>query len=77
MEYIKLINKEMITRKSIHYKLLRSIYQYLTQLCFNNLEAKQLMIQYVPYVLPHLSKKVGAALFIYVICYNNKTLISN
>jgi hypothetical protein len=35
------------------------------------------MIQYVHYVLPHLRNKVGASFFIYVVCYNNKTLISN
>ena len=35
------------------------------------------MIQYVPYVLKYLRKRVGAAYFIYVVCYNNKTLISN
>lgn len=35
------------------------------------------MIQYIPNILPHLSQKVGAASFIYVISNNNKTLISN
>lgn len=35
------------------------------------------MISYVPYILPHLSKKVGASYFMYVVCYNNKILISD
>lgn len=49
----------------------------MTLVCFNNLEAKQLMIEYIPDVLPHLKRKVGAANFIYVVASNNKTLISN
>lgn len=35
------------------------------------------MIEYIPDVLPHLKRKVGAANFIYVVASNNKTLISN
>jgi hypothetical protein len=35
------------------------------------------MIEYIPYVLAHLNKRVGAASFIYVVCVNNKTLINN
>lgn len=35
------------------------------------------MIEYVPDVLPHLANKVGASYFLYIVCYNNKILISN
>jgi hypothetical protein len=48
-----------------HKRLLLSIYQYLTLLCFNNLEAKQILMPYIGYILPHLKEKVGAASFLY------------
>lgn len=52
-EYIKIMDgSENIERN--HRKLLLSIYQYLTLLCFNNLEAKQILMHYIPYILPHL-----------------------
>lgn len=60
-----------------HRKLLLSIYQYLTLLCFNNLEAKQILMPYIPYILPHLKEKVGAASFLYEVTRNNKLLVSN
>ena len=34
-------------------------------------------MQYIPDVLPHLGKKVGAANFLYHVTLNNKNLISN
>ena len=46
-------------------------------LCFNNLEAKQILMEYIPYILPHLSKRVGAAAFLYEVTRNNKLLVSN
>ena len=61
----------------IHKKLLRSIYQYLTLLCFNNLEAKQCLMQYIPDILPHLRKNVWADSFIYEVCKNNQILIND
>lgn len=64
IQYIKIIgNRNHL--KDNHRKLLMSIYQYLTLLCFNNLEAKQILMQYIPDILPHLKNKVGAANFLY------------
>ena len=34
-------------------------------------------MEYVPYILPHLKRRVGAANFLYQVCLNNKMLISN
>ncbi len=34
-------------------------------------------MHYIPDVLPHLSKKVGAANFIYEVSINNKLLVNN
>ena len=62
---------------NIHRKLLLSVYQYLTMLCFNNLEAKQILMEYIPFILPHLRKRVGAAAFLYEVTRNNKLLVSN
>ena len=59
-----------------HKKLLFSIFQYLTLLCFNYLEAKQILMEFIPDVLPFLKMKVGAANFICEICKNNKLLVS-
>lgn len=75
IKYIKIKGDKPL--KDNHRKLLLSIYQYLTLLCFNNLEAKQILMHYIPYVLPHLEKKVGAANFLYEVCRNNKILVSN
>lgn len=61
----------------IHRRLICSIFQYLTLLCFNFLEAKQILMEYISDLLPYLSKKVGAASFICEICKNNKILVSN
>ena len=75
LKYIKIVGSNDFG--DIHFKLLRSIYQYLTLLCFNNLESKQIMINYIPDILPHLKKKVGASVFLYTVCWDNKLLISN
>lgn len=75
MSYIKLIGNNPITE--IHRKILFAIYQYLALLCFNNLEAKQKLMGYVPLILPHLKRRVGAANFLYHVTLNNKMLISN
>jgi hypothetical protein len=34
-------------------------------------------MQYIPDILPHLSKKVGASNFLYEVCINNKLLVNN
>ena len=60
-----------------HRRLLKSIYNYLTLLCFNNLPAKHTLMHFIPYILPHLKKKVGADSFIYEITRNNKILVNN
>lgn len=60
-----------------HRRVLFGIYNYLTLLCFNNLEAKQVLMKYIPDILPHLSLKVGADNFLYEVCVNNKLLVNN
>lgn len=75
INYIKLIGDSQIGE--IHRRLLFSIYQYLTLLCFNNMKAKHILMRYIPDVLKHLNKKVGAASFIYEVCINNKLLVNN
>lgn len=80
--YIPLIKylQIMSTEENIpqnHRQLLCSIFQYLTLLCFSNLEAKQTLMEYIPGILPFLKKKVGAAAFICEICKNNKLLVNN
>ncbi len=75
INYIKLIGDSMITE--IHRRLLFSIYQYLTLLCFNNMKAKHILMKYIPDVVKHLNKKVGAASFLYEVCINNKLLVNN
>ena len=62
---------------SMHRKILYAVYQYLTLLCFNNLDGKQKLMDYVLDALPHLSKKVGAANFVYQVTLNNRNLIAN
>jgi hypothetical protein len=77
-EYIKLTtDKPEVIGNEYHYRLLRSIYNYLTLLVFNNLENKQHLMQYIPLVLPHLKCRVGTPHFIYNICYNNKILVND
>lgn len=77
-EYIKLTTaKPEVIEHESHYRLLRSIYNYLTLLVFNNLENKQHLMQYIPLVLPHLRCRVGTPHFIYNICSNNKILVND
>jgi hypothetical protein len=57
--------------------VLFGIYNYLALLCFNNLEAKQILMHYIPDFLPHLSLKVGASNLLYEVCVNNKLLVNN
>ena len=73
--YIKLIGDKPLNQ--IHRRILFAIYQYLALLCFNNLDGKQKLMEYVLDILPHLSKKVGAANFLYQVTLNNKNLIAN
>lgn len=75
MTYIQLVGDNPLSE--IHRKILFAIYQYLALLCFNNLESKQKLMEYVPFILPHLKRRVGAANFLYHVCLNNKMLISN
>ena len=73
--YIKLVGDEEVSE--IHRNILFAIYQYLALLCFNSLESKQKLMEYVPFILPHLKRRVGASNFLYQVCLNNKMLISN
>jgi len=73
--YIKLIGDNPVN--DVHRKILFAIYQYLALLCFNNLESKQKLMEYVPLILPHLKRRVGAANFLYYVSLDNKLLISN
>ena len=75
INYIKLVGDHNLTE--IHRRVLFSIYQYLTLLCFNNMKAKHILIKYIPDFLKHLNKKVGASSFLYEICNNNKLLVNN
>ena len=75
INYIKLVGDSDITE--IHRKLLFSIYQYLTLLCFNNMKAKHILMKYIPDILKHLTKRVGASSFLYEVCINNKLLVNN
>lgn len=34
-------------------------------------------MNYIPYILPHLNKRVGAASFLYEVCINNKLLVNS
>jgi hypothetical protein len=73
--YIERITEEPRTNEQRW--LLFAIYNYLTLLVFNNLENKQHLMPYIRLVLPHLKYRVGAAQFIYNICYNNKILVNS
>lgn len=76
IKYLQIMKNEDILPEN-HRQLLCSIFQYLTLLCFSNLEAKQTLMEYIPDILPFLKKKVGAAAFICEICKNNKLLVNN
>lgn len=41
------------------------------------MKAKHLFMQYIPNLLPLLSKRVGAASFLFEVCVNNKILVNN
>lgn len=73
--YIKLVGDCPLNK--IHRRILFSIYHYLALLCFNNLEGKQKLMEYIVDALPHLKKSVGAANFLYHVTLNNKNLIAN
>jgi len=75
INYIQLVGDNIPTEP--HRRLLFSIYQYLTLLCFNNMKAKHILMRYIPDILKHLNKKVGAASFLYEVCINNKLLVNN
>lgn len=71
---------EMIKQKPSqpdHYRLVRSIYMYLTLLAYNNLENKQKLMEYIPIALNHLTYKVGAPNFISEVCFNNNLLVND
>jgi hypothetical protein len=34
-------------------------------------------MNYIPYIMPHLNKRVGAASFLYEVCINNKILVNS
>lgn len=36
-----------------------------------------MFMKYIPNILPHLNKRVGAASFLYEVCINNKILVNN
>ena len=76
IEYIKNIGCPARLPEN-HRRLLKFIYNYLTLLCFNNLPAKHTLMHFIPYILPHLKKNVGADSFIYEITRNNKILVNN
>lgn len=73
--YIRLVGDRPLNK--IHRRILFSIYHYMALLCFNNLEGKQKLMEYIVDVLPHLKKRVGAANFLYHVTLNNKNLIAN
>lgn len=41
------------------------------------MKAKHILMKYIPDILKHLNKKVGAASFLYEVCINNKLLVNN
>lgn len=73
--YIKMIGDRPLNQ--VHRRILFSIYHYLALLCFNNLQGKQKLMEYIVDIIPHLKSKVGAANFLYQVTLNNKNLISN
>ena len=75
MIYIRLVGDRPLPE--VHRRILFAIYHYLALLCFNNLDAKQKLMQFVPFILPHLKHRVGAANFLYQVTVNNKNLIAN
>lgn len=75
MAYIRIVGEN--PPNEIHRQILFGIYHYLALLCFNNLDGKQKLMQFVPDILPHLKHRVGAANFLYQVTVNNKNLIAN
>jgi hypothetical protein len=41
------------------------------------MKAKHILMKYIPDILLHLDKRVGAASFLYEVCINNKILVNN
>ena len=41
------------------------------------MKAKHILMRFIPDILKHLNKKVGASSFIYEVCINNKLLVNN
>jgi hypothetical protein len=41
------------------------------------MKAKHIFMEYIPFIIPHLNKRVGAASFLYEVCINNKILVNN
>ena len=75
IQYLRIM-KDVNPLSELHRKLLFSIFQYLTLLCYNYLEAKQILMEFIPEVLPFMKMKVGAANLICELCKNNKLLVS-
>jgi len=75
LSYIRIMRDKEITE--VHRWLLFSIFQYLTLLCFNNTKAKHIFMNHIGDILPFLTKRVGAASFLYEVCINNKILVNN
>ena len=75
MTYIRMVGDN--PPNPLHRKILFAIYHYLALLCFNNLEGKQRLMEYIPDILPHLKYRVGAANFLYHVSLNNKMLVSH
>lgn len=75
LNYIRIMREKELSE--VHRWLLFSIFQYLTLLCFNNTKAKHLFMNCILDILPYLTKRVGAASFLYEVCINNKILVNN
>ena len=41
------------------------------------MKAKHILMKYIPDILKHLTKRVGASSFLYEVCINNKLLVNN
>jgi len=41
------------------------------------MKAKHFFMKYIPDIMPHLNKRVGAASFLYEVCINNKILVNS
>ena len=53
IQYLRIM-KDVNPLSELHRKLLFSIFQYLTLLCYNYLEAKQILMEFIPEVLPFI-----------------------